>query len=188
MKTVNETIGKIKGEGNLDDVMTGKGVFSKSGFSDTVNALINDTTFKVKTYDKSGNVNGEVCISDLIRNDIKKTIDNAKYPQKSEAGVVDSVEIATKGIAEAIPHIVMEYMKCGKKFDLPSQSNVVGSIYLNNVAGKVKNVQIRDPKTQENLGTTVITTKDSVQIRAKSPVPAHLQTKVRKDVNGKVID
>ena len=168
--------------------MTGKGAFSKTGFADTVNALVNDTTFKVKTYGKNGEVTGEVSISELIRNDLKKTLANAKYPQKSEAGVLDTTDICTTGLAEAIPYIVMEQMKCGKKFDLPAQSNVAGSIYLADVAGKVKNVQIRDPKTQENLGTAVITTKDSVQIRAKSPVPAHLQTKVRKDVNGKVVD
>lgn len=187
MKTVNETLGKIKGEGKLDDVMTGKGAFSKAGFSDTVNALVNDTTFKVKTFGKDGQVNGEVSISDLIRDDLKKTLANAKYPQKSEAAVLDTTEICTKGLAEAIPYIVMEQMKCGKKFDLPVQANVGGSIYLANVPGKVKEVQIRDPKTQQNLGTATITTKDSVQIRAKSPVPAHLQTKVRKDANGKVI-
>ena len=188
MKTVNETLGKIKGEGKMDDVMTGKGAFSKVGFGDVVNALVNDTTFKVKTFGKDGNVNGEVNISELIRDDLKKTIANAKYPQKSEAAVLDSIEISTKGLAEAIPYMIMEQMKCGKKFDLPAQSNVGGSIYLANVPGKVKTVKVRDPKTQQDLGTAVITTKDSVQIRAKSPVPAHLQTKVRKDANGKVIE
>jgi len=187
MKTVNETLGKIKGEGKIDEVMTGKGAFSKVGFSDTVNALVNDTTFKVKTYGKDGKVNGEVNLSELIRSDLKKTVASAKYPQKSEAAVLDTVDICTKGLAEAIPYIVMEQMKAGKKFDLPAQANVSGSIYLANVPGKVKEIQIRDPKTQQNLGSATITTKDSVQIRAKSPVPAHLQSKVRKDPNGKVI-
>lgn len=188
MKTINETLGKIKGEGKLDDVMTGKGAFSKTGFADTVNALVNDTTFKVKTYGKDGAVNGEVSISELIRNDLKKTLANAKYPQKSEAGVLDTAEICTTGLAEAIPHIVMEQMKCGKKFDLPTQANVTGSVYLASVPGKTKTSQVRDPKTQQDLGTSTTTTKDYVQIRAKSPAPAHLQTKVRKDVNGKVIN
>ena len=187
MKTVVETIGKIKGEDHLDDVMTGKGAFSKVGFADTVNALVNDTSFKVKTYDKNGNVNGEINISELIRNDIKKSIDNAKYPQRSEMAVFDTSDICTSGLAEAIPYIVMEQLKCGKKMDLPSQANVVGSIYLANVPGKTKVVQVRDPKTQENIGTTEITTKDCVQVKAKSPVPSHLQTKIRKDRSGKII-
>lgn len=187
MKTINETLGKVKGEGKLDDVMTGKGAFSKAGFGDTVNALVNDTTFKVKTFGKDGKVTGEVSISELIRNDLKKTLANAKYPQKSEAAVLDTVEICTTGLAEAIPHFVMEQIKCGKKFDLPQQQNVGGSIYLASVPGKTKVSQVRDPKTQQNLGTSTTTTKDFVQIRAKSPAPAHLQTKVRKDPNGKVI-
>ena len=180
MKTINETLGKIKGEGKLDDVMTGKGAFSKTGFGDTVNALVNDTTFKLKTYGKDGAVNGEVSISELIRNDLKKTLANAKYPQKSEAAVLDTVDICTTGLAEAIPHIVMEQLKCGKKFDLPTQANVNGSIYLASVPGKTKTSNVRDPKTQQNLGTSTTTTKDHVQIRAKSPAPAHLQTKVRR--------
>ena len=187
MKTVNETLGKIKGESKIDDVMTGKGAFSKAGFADTVNALVNDTTFKVKTFGKDGKENGSVSISELIRNDMKKTLANAKYPQKSEAAVLDTTDICTSGLAEAIPYMVMEQMKCGKKFDLPLQSNVGGSIYLAPVTGKVKTVQVRDPKTQQNLGSATITTKDSVQIRAKSPVPQHLQTKVRKDANGNLI-
>lgn len=188
MKTINETLGKVKGEGKLDEVMTGKGAFSKTGFADTVSALANDTTFKVKTFGKDGKVNGEVSISELIRSDLKKTLDKAKYPQKSEAAVLDSAEIVTTGLAEAIPFIVMEQMKCGKKFDLPMQANVTGSIYLAAVPGKTKVSQVRDPKTQQNLGTSTTTTKDFVQIRAKSPAPAHLQTKVRKDPNGKVIN
>ena len=52
------------------------------------------------------NETGTVNVSELIRNDLKKTIDNAKYPQKSEAGVLDSTEIVTKGLSEAIPYIV----------------------------------------------------------------------------------
>ena len=84
MKMVNEVLGKVKGEDKINDILTGKGSFSKQGFGDTVNALANDTTFKIKTYDKNGNVTGDVSISELIRSDIKKTLDKAKYPQKSE--------------------------------------------------------------------------------------------------------
>lgn len=187
-KMVNEVFGKAKGgEDKINDILTGKGSFSKQGFGDAVNALANDTTFKIKTYDKNGKVTGEVSVSELIRSDIKKTLDKAKYPQKTEAGVLDSAEIVTTGLAEAIPYIVMEQMKCGKKFDLPQQPTVGGSIYLAAVPGKTKTSKVRDPKTQQDLGTSTTTTKDYVQIRAKSPAPAHLQTKVRKDPNGKVI-
>lgn len=187
-KMVNEVLGKVKGEDKINDVLTGKGSFSQQGFADTVSALVNDTTFKVKTFGKDGKVNGEVSISEMIRSDLKKTLEKAKYPQKSEAGVLDTTEIVTGGMAKSIPYIVMEQIKCGKKFDLPQQGNVGGSIYLNAVPAKTRTSEVRDPKTQEKLGTVTITNKPSVQIRAKSPVPKHLQTKVRKDVNGKVIE
>lgn len=187
MKLVKDVLGKIKGEDKIDAVMTGKGAFSKTGFADTVSALANDTTFGVKTYGKDGKAAGTVNISELIRSDLKKTVAKAGYPQKSEAGVLDSCEVVTSGLSEAIPHIVMEQMKQGKKFDLPAAPGVCGSVYLAAVPGKVKTVQVRDPKTQENLGTAVITTKDSIQVRAKSPVPSYLTTKVRKDADGKVI-
>lgn len=189
MKTVTEVLGKAKGgEDKINDILTGKGPFSKAGFSDTVNALINDSTFKIKQYDKDGKPAGEVSVSELIRNDLKKTVAKAGYPQKSEAGVLDTAEISTSGIAEAIPYIVMEQMKQGKKFDLPSQPNVVGSIYLADVPGKTKTSEIRDINTKEKLGTVTTTTKDSIQIRAKSPVPAAcVVSKVRKDLNGNVV-
>lgn len=187
MKMVNDVLGKVKGEDKINDVLTGKGSFSKTGFADTVNALANDTTFKIKQYDKNGNVLGEVSISELIRSDLKKTLEKAKYPQKSEAAVLDSAEIVTSGLAEAIPQIVMEQIKCGKKFDLPTQKNVTGSIYLAAVQGKTKESKVRDPKTQQDLGTSITTTKDYVQIRSKSPAPAYLTSKVRKDTNGNVI-
>lgn len=186
MKMANEVLGKIKGDTNVMSTITGKGSFSKQGFSELTSALVNDTTFKVKSLGKDGQ-SVETSISDLIRNDLKKTLANAKYPQKSEAGVLDTCEISTAGLAEAIPFLVSEQLRCGKKFDLPAQQDMVGSIYLAANPGKTKEVQVRDIKTKENLGTTTITTQDSVQIRAKSPVPKHLQVKVRKDTAGNII-
>lgn len=187
MKMVNEVLEKVKGKDKVNETLTGKGAFSKAGFSDVVSAMVNDTTFKVTTYGKDGKPNGSINVSELIRSDLKKTLEKAKYPQKSEAAVLDTCEIVTNGIAEAIPYIVEEQLKCGKKFDLPQQPKFGGSVYLGDVKGKVKEVQVRDPKTQANLGTCTITSKDSVQIKTKSPVPTFLQSKVRKDVNGKVI-
>lgn len=186
-KNVNEVLSKVKGTDKVSEIIAGNGSFSKSGFGDLVNALANDSTFKIKTYGKDGKQNGEVTISEIIREDIKKTMEKAKYPQKSEAAVLDSCEIVTNGLAEAIPQIVMQYIGSGKKFDLPQQQKVQGSIYLANVPGKVKDTTIRDPKTQQVLGTVTTTSKDSMMIRTKSKVPAYLQTKVRKDVNGKVV-
>ena len=186
MKMVNDVLSKIKGEKAVTSTLTGKGSFSKQGFCDLTSALVNDTTFKVKSLAKDGQL-VETSISELLRKDLKKTLENAKYPQKSEAGVLDTCEISTSGLAEAIPFIVQEQIRCGKKFDLPAQPDMGGSIYLAPNPGKTKEVQVRDMKTGENAGTTTITTKDSVQIRAKSPVPKHLQTKVRKDVNGNII-
>lgn len=187
MKTVKEVLTNTKGDGKVNNVLTGKGSFSQAGFSDLVSALANDTSFKITTYGKDGKPNGAMSISELVREDLKKTLDKAKYPQKTEAAVLDNCEIITSGLAKAIPHIVFQQIASGKKFDLPMQESVNGSIYLADLPGRVKDVKIRDPKTQEDLGTCTITTKDSIQVRAKSPVPKHLQTKVRKDPSGKVI-
>lgn len=187
MKLVKDVLSKIKGEDKVNDILTGKGSYSQQGYGDVVNALANDTTWKTKSFDKNGNPVGEVNLSELIREDIKKTIAKAGYPQKSEINVIDTAEIFTSGITELTKQAPMEYMACGKKFDMPTKPNVVGSIYLTKVPGKVKTTQVRDPKTQQNLGSVTITSKDSVQIRAKSPVPNHLQTKVRKDPSGKIV-
>lgn len=185
-KNVNEVLTKVKGD-KVSDLIAGKGSFSKTGFGDLVNALANDSTFKVKTYDKEGNVAAELSVSDLIREDLKKTIAKANYPQKTEAAVLDSCEIVTAGLAEAIPQIIMQQIGSGKKFDLPMQKNVQGSIFLKEVPGRTKDTTIRDPKTQNILGTVTSTSKDSLAVAVKSSVPSHLVTKVRKDTNGKVI-
>ena len=189
MKSVTELLTSVKGSDKVDQICTGKGAFSASGFGDLVGSLANDTTFKVKTYDKDGKPNGEVNISEMIRADIKKTLEKAKYPQKSEAGVLDSAEIVTAGMAKAIPYIVMEQIMCGKKFDLPQQPTVKGSIYLADVAGGTKTSDVRDIKSGQKIGTSTTVTRDSVQIRAKSPVPQScIVSKVRKDLNGKVVN
>lgn len=185
-KLVDEVLGKVKGSENVGVTLTGKGSFSRQGFGELTSALANDTGFQVNSFDKNGQV-VQTNLSELIRADLKKTLANAKYPQKSEAGVLDTCEISTAGLAEAIPFIVNEQLRSGKKFDLPAQKDMVGSIYLAPNPGKTKTMQVRDIKTKEELGTTTITTKDSVQVRAKSPVPKHLQTKVRKDKSGKVV-
>ena len=186
-KMVNEVLGKVKGEDKINETLTGKGSFSKTGFADMTSALVNDNTFKIKTYGKDGKVSGEVSISDLIRSDIKKTLEKATYPQESEAGVLDSAEIVTSGLAEAIPYIVAEQIKQGKKFDLPTGEKYTGSIYLADVPAKTKVVNIRDPKTQEDLGTATIEYKDSIAVKVKSPVPDYLTTKTRKDKSGKIV-
>jgi hypothetical protein len=188
MKNTNakEVLGKLKGEGNVDKTLVGKGSFSKSGFADLTTALVNDTGFKVTSVDKDGKT-VETSISELIRSDLKKTVEMAKYPQKSESDILNTCEISAKGLAEAIPHIVLAQIQAGRKFDLPTQTDMVGSIYLAKNPGKTKTVQVRDIKTKETLGTTTITSKDSIQVRAKSPVPKNLQTKVRKDLNGNVV-
>lgn len=188
MKDVKETLSKVKGSDNVDAILTGKGTFSQSGFSDMVNAMANDSTYKVTTYGKDGNPSGDMNISEMLRADLKKTVAKAGYPQKSEAGVLDTVEMCTANLSKVIPVIVMEQIKCGKKFDLPAQPGIsTSSVYLAPVKGKEKTIKVRDPKTQADLGTAVITTKDSIQVRVKSPVPDYLTDKVRKDASGKTI-
>jgi len=187
MKTVNEVLTKIKGAGNVGKTLTGKGSFSRDGFKSLTTALVNDTKHKVVTQGKDGKP-VSINLSELIRADLKRTAKNAGYPQPSEAAVYDTCEIVATGLAEAIPHIVSAQIQCGKKFTIPSTDKFIGDIYLAPVKGKTKVVPVRDFKTKEDMGTTTITTKDSIQVRSKSPVPAHLQTKVRKDRTGKVIN
>ena len=186
MKSVKDVLAKVKGEEKVGETIPGKGSFSKSGFADLTHAMVNDTKHKFTYLGKDGK-KVEVNVSELIRADNKKSLANAKYPQKSEAAVLDSSEIATAGLAEAIPYIIMEHLSSGKKFSLPAKENVNGDIYLAAVAGKTRTIPVRDIKTKKELGTTTITTKDSVQVRAKSPVPKHLQTKVRRDTTGKIV-
>lgn len=178
-KAVNDVLAKIKGTDKVSDVVAGKGSFSKTGFSDLVSAMANDTTFKIPEY-KDGKKVGEVSVADLLRNDFKKSVENAKYPQKSEADVLDKAEISTKGTSEAIGYIIKEWLEAGKKFDIPEGEKYKGSIYLKDVKGGTREFPVRDPQTQKSMGTMKITSKDSIAVAAKSPVPDYLQKKERK--------
>lgn len=186
IKNAKEHFTKMKGDGNETKVLTGKGTFSQTAFANTWSALVNDPTHKVKTVDKEGK---EVLVSvrDLVLSDIKKTAANAKYPQKSEVGVYDNTDIAVSGIAEASRHVMLAHMQCGKKVTLPAQKDMVGEVYLQSVPGRVKTSQVRNMKTRQVEGTSTSTTKDHVQVRAKSSAPKHLVTKIRKDNNGNVV-
>ena len=181
MKMVNEVLTNIKGAGNENKTLTGKGAFSVTGFNDMVNAMVTDTSFKIPTYGKDGKKDGEINVSELIREDLKKTLEKAKYPQKSEAAILDSCDIVTTGLAKAIPQIAMAWLAAGRKFDLPNTATSVGSIYLQAVPGGTKVSQVRDMKTGKELGTVTTTTKDHIEVRTKSSAPDWLKTKVRKD-------
>ena len=181
MKMVKEVLAKVKGEGNELKTLTGKGAFSATGFNDMVNAMATDTSFKIPTFGKDGKKDGEINISELIRDDLKKTLEKAKYPQKSEAGVLDTCDIVTTGLAKAVPQLVMAWIASGRKFDLPNTATSTGSVYLQSVPGGVKTSQVRDMKTGKDLGTVTTTTKDHIEVRTKSSAPDWLKSKVRKD-------
>ena len=46
-KLMNDVLSGFKGEDKIQDVITGKGSFSKNGFGDLVSAIANDTTFNI---------------------------------------------------------------------------------------------------------------------------------------------
>jgi hypothetical protein len=186
MKTMKDVLAKMKGEGNTSKVLTGKGNFSSSLYKEMVHGMVNDTTYEVGTFGKDGKKTYKN-ISDLIRADAKKLVQKAGYPQKSELDKLNTVEIPSEGIAEAVKYVVREYIETGRKFELPPTEQMVGSIYLAPVKGREKIIKVRDMNTKEDRGTATITTQDSIQLRAKSPVPKHLQTKVRKDPSGNII-
>ncbi len=185
MKSVSEVLKKYKAE-DVEKTVCGKGAYSKAAFAEITNALINDTTFKVPVLDKSGQET-LVNFSEVYRAEMKKNIAAAGYPQKPEIDVVDKTVLHTNALAEIIPHAIDIYISCGKKFDFPIHEDRIGSIYLTDVKGKVKDTAIRDMKTGENLGTTTTTTQDHVAYRVKSQVPKARVQKVRKDIHGNVV-
>ena len=63
-KNVTDVFGKVKGTDKINDVLTGKGAFSKVGFADNVSALANDTSFSIKQYDKDGKEVGTTNLSE----------------------------------------------------------------------------------------------------------------------------
>jgi hypothetical protein len=186
MKLVNDIIVKYKGKDKVNETKCGKSAFSKQGFDELFHAVVNDTTYKVTTIDKEGK-EIQKNLSTPVRESVKKSFANGKYPQKSEISVFDTSEINTTDWVEAFKEAMDIWMGFGRKFDLPSKKDRNGSIYFTKIPPKEKTMNIHDINSKENLGTTTITTEEYIQIRAKSPVPKHLQKKVRRDKTGKIV-
>lgn len=187
-KSMKEVLGQIKGTGKENEVLTEKKGFSASAFDSYVNAIVNDRSYEFVTVDKKGNET-KMNISDMIRGDLKKTIKDAGCPQPSELGVCDTCDITTKGLANAIRPIVTGFLATGKKFPLTPQATFGADIFLAPLPGTTKTIDTIDNMTDRNkTGTCTTITEDSVRVKVKSPVPKHLVKKVRKDLNGKVID
>lgn len=180
-KFVNEIFAKIKGAENIDKTLTNRKRFNANEFKAVVSALANDPTYKVDNFKSETEFN----IGEALRSDLKKTIERAKFPQKNETSVLDTVDICTDGLAKAIPYIVLEHLKTGRMFDLPEQEKLKASIYLKEVPGKTREISMRNVQTGETIGTVTVINKDSYQLKAKSPIPKHLQRRIYKDTNGK---
>ena len=175
-RSVEEIYAITKGPDRINEVVTGKGSYSEKGFKDLSKALVNDRDYKVKTY-TNGKEDGEISIHDKWVDSLTKTYKKAGCPQESELGKLDSAELVIDGISETIPFIILEWIEQGKKFDLPETDQLKASIYLAPVEGKTKVVPARNPKTQEELGNVEVTTRDSLKLVSKSPVPNHLKSK-----------
>lgn len=181
-KPVKEVLANLKND-NVDSILTSKSAFNKNAFNSFVKSLANDNDHVVTIFDK--NNEKQVSVAELLRNDVKKSAENAKYPQKSEAAVYDTSEIATDGLAEAASIIATEWLKTGRKLPLSPQKEFNATLFLKQIPGAVKESQIRDFKTnQVKPGKVVTTTKDSFRVAVKSPIPSHLKSKVTLDENG----
>lgn len=180
-KLVNEIFEKIKGAENADKTLATKKRFNANEFKAVVSALANDPTHKEENFKSEE----EFSIADALRSDLKKTIERAKFPQKNEASVLDTVDICTDGLAKSIPYILLEHLKTGRMFDLPDQEKLKASIYLQEVPAKSREIPFRNVQNGAPLGTVTVVNKDCFQLRSKSPVPKHLQRKIYKDLNGK---
>lgn len=181
MKFVNEILAKIKGAENVDKILALKKRPNVIDVKNLVSALANDKTYKIDNFKTEEEFN----ISEALRSDLKKTIQRAQFPQKDEISVLDDVDICTEGLTKAIPYFVLEQLKTGRMFDLPKQNQLDASLYLKAIPGGSKEVNIRNVQTGKSIGTVNVITKDSFQLRAKSPVPKHLKRRVYKDPNGK---
>ena len=188
MKTVEEIYAVTKGPDKIDDIIAGKGAFSQKGFTETVKALANDKDFCVKVYNKDNEEVGKISIHDKILGDLKKTLEKAGYPQKSEEEILNNCDIFVDGIAEVIPYIVEQYIQQGKKFTLPPTSMYAASIYLVPVKAKQTARDISDPQTHEIIGRVEFTYDDHVKVGAKTDIANNLYEKIRFDPNGNILE
>jgi len=185
-KTMNEVLGKLKGAGNEKKIIPGKGAPSTKVSADLLKAMVNNG-YTLVTVDKKG-VKEEVNLREAYAADVKKTIANAGYPQKSEINVVDTAELETSSLGVIANAFIRETVMAGKKFVVKGNNDFSAELSIRQVPGRVKESVIRDPKNPDvQIGTVTTTTKDWFQLRSKSNPPASCVSKVRKDMSGKVV-
>lgn len=184
---LKEVTANLTGGGKENETGTGKKPFSKPLYQKYTHAFINDPANAVTRPGPDGKPI-KINVREAVVADVRKTVENAGYPQKSEIGVLENTEIATKNISGFVPDMIVGWLRENRKFIIPPFDGCSGAqLYVQPVKGKTRVVATRNMETGEPTGTSTITTTDHLVIRCKSAPPADCVTKVRKDVNGKVI-
>lgn len=161
--------------------------FSKEKFEKLMLAMANDTKFtglvaQVKGGEYVGDL--EVEVSNGFRKWVKSVLEDVGM-DKNDAAIVLDPEYKFKnvnGLYDYFAHTLYNFLAAGNKYDLPSQKDFKGSVYIKNNPKKTKKVKARNPQTGEDLGVFEQTTEAYRSLAVTSPCPSYL--KDRKKVQG----
>jgi hypothetical protein len=145
-------------------------------------AIVNDTSFKAKVAQASGNELlrvEEIAVTEDFRKFLKKVLEKAGMDKKDSEVVLgeDFTIENVDGLYEFFVECMYQYMNAGNQFNLLPKEDFRGSLYLKKIEAGSRIASVRNPQTNEDMGEFEFSHEAYTSLAASSPCPEYLKSK-----------
>lgn len=154
--------------------------YSASGSKELLQKVLNDPKYVILRWNPAKKVYDEVYPYQVYRNLIKKTIQDAKFPNRNEIDVVDEMVVKVHDeLVELLPELVSVHLENDMKFRLPQTKDFNGVLYKKFVPAGEKISDVRNIKENRVDGQVKSVWTDHSIIKCSSKRPKDSTTKTR---------
>lgn len=158
--------------------------FSKKKFEELMLAMANDVNFTedvVKVKNMQLSEVKTIMVSKEFRKWCKKLLESVGVDKAESERVMSDEFIFSNmnGLYEFFASAIYEFMNAGYKFDLLPKEDFKGSIYLADAEEKKSVSEVRSPRDGSYLGKFETTEKKHKKLKAASPCPSYLRSRVK---------
>lgn len=120
-------------------------MYSVSGSKELLQRVLNDPKYTIRRWNPAHKDYDIICPYEVFRTVLKKTLAELKYPNKSEAEAIASLNIKVcDELAELLPELVAAHLDNNMKFRLPMTPDFNGVIFRKFVPAGSKVSQVRN--------------------------------------------